>query len=169
MATFDQHGQIVDFQANVAGNMYIYAQATPRPVDPETLAAAERQLAALPLETIPDPAPLPPGSRMPLRRNPLFVGREVDLRILAAALKGGATVAISPTVATTGLGGVGKTQLASEFVHRYGPFFAGGVFWLDFSTPKAIPHELAACGGVGGMQLYPEFHALPLEEQVHTV
>jgi hypothetical protein len=103
MTPFDQRQQVVDRQVNVAGNMYIYAQATPRPVDPDTLAAAERQLAALPLETIPDPVPLPPGSRMPLRRNPLFVGREADLRVLATALKGGETAAI------VGLGGMGKT------------------------------------------------------------
>jgi hypothetical protein len=87
MAMFDQHAQRVNAQYN-AEHITIYAQATPRPVDPDTLAAAARQLAALPLEAIPDPALLPPGSRMPLRRNPLFVGREVDLWALATALKG---------------------------------------------------------------------------------
>jgi hypothetical protein len=127
MATFNQRQQVVGTQYN-AEHIYIYAQATPRPVDPETLAAAERQLAALPLDTILDLAPLPPGSRMPLRRNPLFVGREADLRALAIALKGGETAAIGQTAAIIGLGGMGKTQLASEFVHRYGPFFAGGLF-----------------------------------------
>jgi hypothetical protein len=169
MATFDQRGQIVGFQANVAGNMYIYVQATPRPVDPETLTVAERQLAALPLETIPDPAPLPSGSRMPLRRNPLFVGREADLRALAAALKGGETAAIGQTVAASGLGGMGKTQLASEFVHRYGQFFAGGVFWLSFADPAAVPTEVAACGGPGALALHPEFHTLPITDQVQLV
>src|SRR5262245_46349115 len=119
MATFDQRYQVVTTQYN-AEHITIYAQARPRPVDPETLAAAERKLTALPLETIPDPAPLPSGSRMPLRRNPLFVGREADLRALATTLKGGDTAAISQTAAASGLGGIGKTQLASEFVHRYG-------------------------------------------------
>jgi hypothetical protein len=70
MVTFEQLGQVVGAQYNA--DRTIYAQATPRPVDPEVLATAERQLAALPLETIPDPAPLPVSSRMPLRRNPLF-------------------------------------------------------------------------------------------------
>jgi hypothetical protein len=162
MATFDQRQQVVGTQYN-AERIMIYAQATPRPADPEVLAAAARQLAALPLETIPNPAPLPPGSRMPLRRNPLFVGREGDLRALAAAFKGGATVAI------TGLGGLGKTQLASEFVHRYGPFFAGGVLWLNCADPTAVPTEVAACGGPGGLALHPEFHMLPLADQVQLV
>jgi tetratricopeptide (TPR) repeat protein len=169
MTPFDQRQQVVDTQVNVAGNMYIYAQAMPRPVDPETLAAAARQLAALPLDTIPDPAPLPPGSRMPLRRNPVFVGRKEDLRSLATALKGGETAAIGQTAAASGLGGIGKTQLASEFVHRYGQFFAGGVFWLSFAEPAAVPTEVAACGGPGALALHPEFHTLPLADQVSLV
>jgi hypothetical protein len=164
MTLFDQRRQVAGTQVNVAGNLYTYAQAMPRPVDPETLAAAEQQLAALPLEMIPDPAPLPPGSRMPLRRNPLFVGREVDLRALATALKGGDTAAIGQTAAASGLGGVGKTQLASEFVHRYGQCFAGGVFWLSFADPTTIPTEIAACGGPGALALHQEFHTLPIAD-----
>src|SRR5438067_1882590 len=58
------------------------------------LAAAQQLLATLPLDALPDPAPLPPGSRMPFSRNPLFVGRVDDLRALAATLKDGGTAAI---------------------------------------------------------------------------
>src|SRR5207248_671908 len=87
--------------------------------------------AALASGTIPEPAALPPRSRMPFGRNPQFVGRAEDLRGLAAALKAGDTAAIGQVAAATGLGGIGKTQLAVEFVHRYGRFFAGGVFWLN--------------------------------------
>jgi hypothetical protein len=138
---------------------------------PITQAEAERRLAALPLDVIPTLAPLPPQSRMPLGRNPLFVGRQRDLRAIARTLKGGETVAIGQveTAATTGLGGIGKTQLASEFVHRYGQFFAGGIFWLSFADPKAIPAEIAACGGAGALELRPHFGQLPLEDQVHLV
>ncbi|MBV9790149.1 MAG: helix-turn-helix transcriptional regulator, partial [Chloroflexi bacterium] len=125
----------------------------------------------LPVDTLPDLAPLPPGSYMPLRRNPLFIGREHDLRQLAAMLNGSGTAATAQQeiAAVTGLGGIGKTQLACEFVHRYGQFFTGGVFWLSFADPTAIRAEVAACGGVGGMQLSPEFGALPLDEQVRQV
>ncbi|HEY0737311.1 MAG TPA: tetratricopeptide repeat protein [Herpetosiphonaceae bacterium] len=124
-----------------------------------------------PLDTVPQPAPLPPGSRMLLSRNPLFVGRDSHLRQLAQALYTGGTAAIGQMqiAAATGLGGIGKTQLACEFVHRYGQFFPGGVLWLSFADPAAIPAEVAACGGVDGMHLSPEFGLLPLDEQVRRV
>ena len=47
-----------------------------------------------------------------------------------ATLKAGGTAAIGQSVAVTGMGGMGKTQLAREFAYRYGRFFDGGVFWL---------------------------------------
>jgi hypothetical protein len=106
---------------------------------------------------------------MPFRRNPLFVGRAADLQVLATALKGGETAAIGQTAAALGLGGIGKTQLAIEFVHRYGQFFAGGVFWLSFADPAAIPTEVSACGGPGALTLHPEFHTLPITDQVQLV
>jgi hypothetical protein len=143
------------------------ASTSPR-LDLETALA---RLAELPLDMLPKPGPLPGGSLMPLGRNPLFVGRERDLATLAAALKGGEAIAIGQieTAATTGLGGIGKTQLASEFVHRYGRFFAGGVFWLSLADEKAVPAEIAACGGIGAMDLRPDFGDLPLQDQLRLV
>ncbi|MBV9786738.1 MAG: tetratricopeptide repeat protein [Chloroflexi bacterium] len=134
-------------------------------------AHVELPIAALPRETVPSPAPLPNGSRMPLHRNPLFVGRAEDLRAVAEALHLGSTAAIGQIeiAAATGLGGIGKTQLACEFAHRYGQFFAGGVFWLSFADPAAVPAEVAACGGSEGMQLSPDFETLPLDAQVRQV
>lgn len=137
---------------------------TPRVID---LAAAQELFDALPLTRIPDLAPLPPGSRMPFRRNPLFVGRECDLKALARALAGGSTVAIGQVAAATGLGGIGKTNLATEFVHRYGQFFAGGVCWLSFSDPAAIPAEVAASGAL--LLDQPDWAALKPDDQVRLV
>ncbi|RIK42312.1 MAG: hypothetical protein DCC57_18435, partial [Chloroflexi bacterium] len=126
---------------------------------------------SLPLDDLPPVGPLPPGSRMPLARNPLFVGRRADLLRLAAALSAHGTAAISQgeTAAATGLGGIGKTQLASEFVHRYARFFAGGVFWLSFESGDAVAGEVAACGGAGGLELRPDFAQRSLDEQVRLV
>jgi tetratricopeptide (TPR) repeat protein len=126
-------------------------------------------LDAMPLDEIPPIASLPPSSRMPFSPNPLFVGREVDLKKLAKAVKGGETAAIGQIAAATGLGGIGKTQLASEFVHRYGQYFAGGVFWLSFADPAAIPAEVASCGGRGYLNLAPDFEGLDLPTQMQLV
>jgi tetratricopeptide (TPR) repeat protein/transcriptional regulator with XRE-family HTH domain len=124
------------------------------------LAEAGTLLASMPTDTLPPRAPLPAGSRMPLAPNPLFVGRGEELLRMACALHGtDNTVAL---VASTGLGGLGKTQLAVEFVHRYGRFFAGGVFWLGFASADEIPLQVAACAG-------PDFEARSLEERVQRV
>src|SRR5262249_47520253 len=116
------------------------------------LAEAQALLSSLPTDVLPPRAPLPAGSRMPLAPNPLFVGRTEELLQVAAALRGGdTTVALGQVVASTGLGGLGKTQLAVELVHRYGRFFAGGVFWLSFASAEEIPLQVAACAGSGAV------------------
>ena len=126
--------------------------------------AASNGAGIVPLDRLPQPAPLPVGSRMPLRRNALFVGRGDTLLGLARTL--GSAEAAGNVTALTGLGGVGKTQLAVEFVHRYGRFFSGGVFWLSFADPLALPGEVAACGEAEYQVLRPDFAKLPLAEKV---
>jgi len=130
---------------------------------------AENPVPALPLDEIPVPGPLPPGSRMPFAVNPLFVGRQGNLRTLARQLKAGETSTVGQVeiAAATGLGGIGKTQLASEFVHRYGRFFEGGVFWMSFADPAAVPAEVAACGR--SLDLHPSYDILPLDQQIRLV
>jgi hypothetical protein len=131
---------------------------------------AQALLAQMPLDHMPPVSPtLPPGSRLPLLPNPHFTGREEELKELARLLGGGETVAIGQSTAVTGAGGIGKSQLAVEFAHRYGPYFAGGVFWLNMSEPANVPAEVAACGGPAGMDLLPGFGDLPLDEQVQRV
>jgi len=128
----------------------------------------ERRLAAMPLDTIPGSEPLPPGSRMPFAVNPLFVGREDELRTLARQLKAGnASAVVQVESAATGLGGIGKTELAAEFVHRYGRYFEGGVFWLSFADPAAVPAEVVACGR--RMDLLPGYNGLLFAEQIRLV
>jgi tetratricopeptide (TPR) repeat protein len=130
---------------------------------------AER-LAALPVDHIPPGGRLSPGSRMPLDRNARFVGRQEQLMRLAAGLKGQATVgSAGAAMAIVGLGGIGKTQLACEFAHRYGRFFAGGVFWLSCADPQVVAAEIAACGDSAALNLHPNFGELPQAEQVQLV
>ena len=137
----------------------------PPPPPPDPLALLE----AMPVE---DEAPVPPADlaalglvphRIDLLPNEQFIGRDRELRALARQLKAGRNV-----VVTTGMGGIGKTQLASEFAYRYGRYFAGGVFWIDCSIPERVPTEIAAGGGPGGLDL-PGFADLPDEERVRRV
>ena len=149
-----------------------YSEVGPSSPDADELEEARRKLEALPLEEVPeDRAALPARSFMPLRPNPNFVGRREDLKRIAAGLKAGGTAAIGEVAvaASSGLGGLGKTQLACEFVYRYGRFFHG-VYRLNFGDPARIPAEVAACGGSGGMNLHPgEYHQLPLEDRARAV
>jgi len=64
-----------------------------------------RRLAAGPLWNVPHP------------RNPWFRGRDAEIQTLHAAFRSGGRTAL--TQAISGLGGVGKTQTAVEFAHRY--------------------------------------------------
>jgi tetratricopeptide (TPR) repeat protein len=136
---------------------------------PARLAEALALLASLPTDALPTHAPLPAGSRMPLAPNPLFVGRGEELLHIARALRGSGTVALGQVIASTGLGGVGKTQLAVELVHRYARFFAGGVFWLSFASAEEIALHVAACAGTGAIGLEADVSRLSVEERVKLV
>jgi tetratricopeptide (TPR) repeat protein len=95
--------------------------------------------------------------------NPLFGGRSPDLqRVATTFTKGRAVVLAGPE-------GVGKTQLAVDFAHRYGRFFAGGVFWIDFGIAEDVSLQVAACGDVGALGLRADFAELTLDDQLHLV
>lgn len=118
----------------------------------------------LDLETLPNPGPLPPGSRLPVRRTDLFTGRIEPLKTLARALLLPPRVEVGATLVTQatpmmavihGVGGVGKTQLAVEFAYRYGRYFHG-VHWLDASLPDTLGAGIAVCGEAMGLPGWPE-------------
>jgi tetratricopeptide (TPR) repeat protein len=102
---------------------------------------------------IPAVRPLPPGSRMPQAPNPLFVGREDEMRNLNRMLTPGSGALVGVHAAVIGMGGVGKTQLAVEYAHRYGHLYQGGVFWLNFAGEEDPINEVARCGGPEGMDI----------------
>lgn len=158
-----------DFRGATVNFKSTFEQAPPSDVSADELAAAEERMRALPLDVIPPVAALPGGSVMPLAPNRLFVGRRQDLMALAQSIVAGGTTAIGQIAAATGLGGIGKTQLAAEFAHRYGTYFLGGVFWLSFADAGAIPGEVARCGAAAGLCLSDDFDALPLEQQLQLV
>ncbi|MCB0036575.1 MAG: hypothetical protein KDE51_21230, partial [Anaerolineales bacterium] len=131
----------------------------------ELLKQANALFDQLPTYQLPPVRPLPSPSRPVYGRNPHFVGRENELRQLAAKLKAGQHMAI----AATGLGGIGKSQLAIEFAHRYGQFFAGGVYWVSMAQAETVPTELALCGarlGIDGLEQLPQPQQIELVQKV---
>ena len=73
---------------------------------------------------------------VPFPRNADFVGRDVDLKRLHTCLSGPGPVGIRPA-GLTGMGGIGKTQLAVEYVYRHRSEYRDGIFWIDAAGPLA--------------------------------
>ncbi len=81
----------------------------------------------------------PPGQFpffVPFPRNLDFVGRTDDLERLHATLQEREPVGIRPA-GLTGMGGIGKTQLAVEYVYQQKDDFPDGIFWIDATGPLA--------------------------------
>ncbi len=118
-----------------------------------------------PRDVVPEVGVLPPGSHLPYAANPLFTGREPELLKLAEQLL--YTDNGRPIIISTGIGGIGKTQLAAEFAHRYGRYFPGGVFWISLAEAADVRVEIANSGrGKGLSTVYDE---LKLAQQVDLV
>ncbi len=74
---------------------------------------------------------------VPYRRNPFFVGREDMLNQMHDNLmRNDSTYEVLPQV-LTGLGGIGKTQLAVEYAYRYREEYYW-VFWLRADTRDTL-------------------------------
>ena len=86
------------------------------------------------------PSYIGPASNVP-SRNPNFTGREEELKSLRDSLVEGGTAAL--TQAITGLGGVGKTQLAIEYATRHRDDYQV-VWWVVAETPAQLAEDFAA-------------------------
>jgi tetratricopeptide (TPR) repeat protein len=64
-------------------------------------------------------AALPKIWNIPYPRNPFFLGRDAELSQVRHHLLAGQTTALSQPQAISGLGGIGKTQLALAYAYRY--------------------------------------------------
>lgn len=77
-----------------------------------------------------------------------FIGREQEIRTLHELLQQNAQVAI--TAAVTGMGGVGKTELAIQYARNHLSTYQGGVCWfpardfplnlVEFARPRFFPN-----------------------------
>jgi cellulose biosynthesis protein BcsQ len=85
--------------------------------------------------------PPPVWSGVPAR-NPSFVGREGQLNTLRDRFVG-TDAGPTRTIVLQGFGGVGKTQIAGEYVHRFGASY-DLVCWVGCDQPALVRSSLAA-------------------------
>nr|QNO57604.1 hypothetical protein POLJIEDG_00007 [Methanosarcinales archaeon ANME-1 ERB7] len=83
-------------------------------------------------DKLPSVCRLPDRNWMPYRSlGDVFVGRVRDLWQINDMLRERKTAVVEGVGVVVGTGGIGKTQLAIEYVHRFGASYPGGVFWID--------------------------------------
>jgi len=111
------------------------------------------------------PGALPRVWKVPAR-NPNFTGREADLAAVRAALAARDRAVVR---ALRGMGGVGKTQLATEFAHaRAGDYDL--VYWINAEEPTTIPDQFTALARRLGLDPAddPADDPAALQDQVHA-
>jgi len=74
---------------------------------------------------------------VPYRRNPFFTGRENILSQLNTVLQNSKTAALTQAQAISGLGGIGKTQIAIEYAYRYRDEYKA-ILWVTASSREAF-------------------------------
>src|SRR5579864_8228346 len=81
---------------------------------------------------LPPSGPLPARHRMPYRSlGEKFIGRVGSFWNLHDCLFRDGTTVVAEEAVLVGTGGLGKTQLAIEYAHRFGSVYTGGIYWVD--------------------------------------
>jgi tetratricopeptide (TPR) repeat protein len=106
------------------------------------------------------PGALPRIRKIPAA-NPRFTGRGPELGQLAGDLAAGSRVMVQ---SVHGMGGVGKTQLATEYAHAHLRDY-DLVWWIAAEEPAAIPDQFTALAARLGLEPATEPDALAA--QVH--
>ena len=104
----------------------------------DVTAGIRRAVETLPLLAASAPrAALPAIWNIPYPRNPFFVGRDHELVQVHQQLQANQTAAVSQPQAISGLGGIGKTQIALEYAYRYHQDYTA-VLWARAESIEAL-------------------------------
>ncbi|KAF8473561.1 P-loop containing nucleoside triphosphate hydrolase protein [Kalaharituber pfeilii] len=93
-----------------------------------------------------------------VRRNPDFVGRECLLEQLADEIDEGKAAMDITQVVLYGMGGMGKTQIALEYVYRHHKDYSS-VFWINASSEQTTKTSFIQI-----MEQLIEYHATLFDE-----
>jgi hypothetical protein len=80
---------------------------------------------------------LPHIWNIPYPRNPFFTGRDDLLTYLSTSLKAGHVAALMQPKAISGLGGIGKTQIAVEYAYRHSSEYRA-ILWVRGDTRENV-------------------------------
>ena len=108
---------------------------------------------------------MPPVWNVPYPRNSFFIGRDDIITRLHEQLKAGQATALSQPQAITGLGGIGKTQIAVEYAYRFHQDYQV-VLWARAETTEDLTSSFVT---IASLLNLPEHKAQEQEITVQAV
>lgn len=93
------------------------------------------------------PGTLPALWNVPYHRNMFFTGREDILERLHSTLGAHQTKALTQPQAINGLGGIGKSQTALEYIYRYHTAYQA-ILWVQADSPEVLIADFVKLAGL---------------------